>query len=58
MAAVGLALVVVILFLLVVLMASVKIVKEYERGVVFRLGLFGRPARSRDSSCCCRSSSA
>lgn len=39
MAAVGLALVViVILFLLVVLMASVKIVKEYERGVVFRLG--------------------
>ncbi|MCO5222024.1 MAG: SPFH domain-containing protein [Thermomicrobiales bacterium] len=39
MAAVGLALVaVIILFVLIVLLASVKIVREYERGVVFRLG--------------------
>lgn len=39
MAAVGLGLVIiVILFLLIVLLASVKIVREYERGVVFRLG--------------------
>ncbi|HET9661150.1 MAG TPA: slipin family protein [Thermomicrobiales bacterium] len=39
MAAVGLGLIIiVILFVLIVLMASVKIVKEYERGVVFRLG--------------------
>ena len=30
--------IVIILFLLIVLLASVKIVKEYERGVVFRLG--------------------
>jgi regulator of protease activity HflC (stomatin/prohibitin superfamily) len=39
MAAVGLGLVIiVILFLLIVLLAAIKIVKEYERGVVFRLG--------------------
>ncbi len=39
MAAVGLGLfIVIILFVLIVLLASVKIVKEYERGVVFRLG--------------------
>lgn len=39
MAAVGLGLVViVILFILIVLLAAIKIVKEYERGVVFRLG--------------------
>lgn len=39
MAAVGLGLVIiVILFILIVLLAAIKIVKEYERGVVFRLG--------------------
>src|SRR6478735_4337791 len=39
MAAVGLGLfLIILLFLLIVLLASVKIVKEYERGVVFRLG--------------------
>ena len=39
MAAVGLGVIIVIvLFVLIVLTASVKIVKEYERGVVFRLG--------------------
>ncbi|MEZ4504996.1 MAG: slipin family protein [Thermomicrobiales bacterium] len=39
MAAVGLGIVlIVLLFLLIVLLASVKIVREYERGVVFRLG--------------------
>jgi regulator of protease activity HflC (stomatin/prohibitin superfamily) len=39
MAAVGLGLIIiVVLFLLIVLLASVKIVREYERGVVFRLG--------------------
>ena len=39
MAAVGLGiLIIVVLFILIVLTASVKIVKEYERGVVFRLG--------------------
>src|SRR5688572_25179641 len=31
-------LIVVVIFLLIVLSAAVKIVKEYERGVVFRLG--------------------
>jgi regulator of protease activity HflC (stomatin/prohibitin superfamily) len=39
LAAVGLGIILVILlFLLIVLLASVKIVREYERGVVFRLG--------------------
>lgn len=39
MAAVGLGLlIVIVMFLLIVLLASVKIVREYERGVVFRLG--------------------
>jgi regulator of protease activity HflC (stomatin/prohibitin superfamily) len=39
MAVVGLAIVIiVILFVLIVLLAAIKIVKEYERGVVFRLG--------------------
>jgi regulator of protease activity HflC (stomatin/prohibitin superfamily) len=39
MAVVGLIIVIiVILFLLIVLLAAIKIVKEYERGVVFRLG--------------------
>jgi regulator of protease activity HflC (stomatin/prohibitin superfamily) len=39
MAEVGIGLtIVILLFLLIVLLASVKIVKEYERGVVFRLG--------------------
>ncbi len=39
MAAVGLGLIIiVILFILIVLLAAIKIVKEYERGVVFRLG--------------------
>ncbi len=39
MAEIGIGLfIVIVLFLLIVLLASVKIVKEYERGVVFRLG--------------------
>ncbi|MEA2510984.1 MAG: hypothetical protein QOJ59_471 [Thermomicrobiales bacterium] len=38
MEAVGAFLVVVVIFLLIVLSAAVKVVKEYERGVVFRLG--------------------
>jgi regulator of protease activity HflC (stomatin/prohibitin superfamily) len=39
MAAVGLGLIIIIvLFILIVLLAAIKIVKEYERGVVFRLG--------------------
>ncbi len=38
MSGVGVAVLVIILFLLVVLSAAIKVVKEYERGVVFRLG--------------------
>jgi regulator of protease activity HflC (stomatin/prohibitin superfamily) len=38
MQAVGAILAVVIVFLLIVLSAAIKVVKEYERGVVFRLG--------------------
>lgn len=38
MSGVGIAVLVIILFLLIVLSAAIKIVKEYERGVVFRLG--------------------
>ncbi len=38
MSGVGIAVLVIILFLLIVLSAAIKVVKEYERGVVFRLG--------------------
>ncbi len=38
MAVVGVVIVVVVVFLLMVLFAAIKIVQEYERGVVFRLG--------------------
>jgi regulator of protease activity HflC (stomatin/prohibitin superfamily) len=38
MEAAGIALIVVVIFLLIVLFAAIKVVKEYERGVVFRLG--------------------
>src|SRR6187200_3490181 len=38
MEAAGVVLAVVVVFLLIVLSAAVKVVKEYERGVVFRLG--------------------
>ncbi len=38
MEAAGIVFLVVIIFLLIVLSAAVKVVKEYERGVVFRLG--------------------
>jgi regulator of protease activity HflC (stomatin/prohibitin superfamily) len=36
--AAGIVLIVVVIFLLIVLSAAIKVVKEYERGVVFRLG--------------------
>jgi regulator of protease activity HflC (stomatin/prohibitin superfamily) len=38
MEAVGVILIVIVFFLLIVLSAAIKVVKEYERGVVFRLG--------------------
>ncbi|HEY8445507.1 MAG TPA: slipin family protein [Thermomicrobiales bacterium] len=38
MTGLGIAVLVVVLFLLIVLSAAIKVVKEYERGVVFRLG--------------------
>jgi regulator of protease activity HflC (stomatin/prohibitin superfamily) len=38
MEAVGVVFLVVVIFLLIVLSAAIKVVKEYERGVVFRLG--------------------
>ena len=38
MAAAGIAIVVVLVVLLLILFAAVKIAREYERGVIFRLG--------------------
>jgi regulator of protease activity HflC (stomatin/prohibitin superfamily) len=38
MEAAGVVFIVVVIFLLIVLSAAIKVVKEYERGVVFRLG--------------------
>lgn len=38
MSGVGIAVLVIVLFVLIVLSAAIKVVKEYERGVVFRLG--------------------
>ena len=55
----------ILLIILVVLAATIKIVKEYERGVVFRLGRLRRrprprphPADARSSSACRRSTCA
>jgi regulator of protease activity HflC (stomatin/prohibitin superfamily) len=38
MEAVGVVVIVIVIFLIVVLLSAVKIVQEYERGVIFRLG--------------------
>ena len=47
------AVVVVILFLL---SASVRVAREYERGVIFRLGRLNSPPKGPGSSCSSRSS--
>jgi hypothetical protein len=49
------ALVVVVVVVISVLYSAVKVVKEYERGVIFRLGRVQGGRRGQDSSCFSRS---
>jgi regulator of protease activity HflC (stomatin/prohibitin superfamily) len=49
------ALVVAIIVVASVLYSAIKVVKEYERGVIFRLGRVQGGRRDRGSSCCGRS---
>ena len=50
------AVVAVVVILLLLFSASVKVAREYERGVVFRLGRLLQPPRDRGSSSSSRSS--
>ena len=55
---VGIAAIVVViiaLFVASVILSAIKVVKEYERGVIFRLGRVQGGRRDRGSSCCGRS---
>jgi hypothetical protein len=49
------ALVVIAVFVVSVVLSAIKIVKEYERGVIFRLGRVQGGPKGPGSSSCCRS---